>query len=131
MARVRSLVRLKAVTDEFGVALIRRQTSNPSIPGIITSSSTMSHRPFSQIARKLREACPSMSARVLIVDDLFPNIKLLETKLTLEYFGLDPAADLESVHPRHHHVEQHDVAQALLADCEGACAGSMPAPTIS
>jgi PleD family two-component response regulator len=50
MARVRSLVRLKAVTDEstgrwavVGVALIRRQTSNPSIPGIITSSSTMSH----------------------------------------------------------------------------------------
>ncbi|MEE8628709.1 MULTISPECIES: PleD family two-component system response regulator [Methylobacterium] len=29
-----------------------------------------------------------MSARVLIVDDLFPNIKLLETKLTLEYFDV-------------------------------------------
>ncbi|MEH3143772.1 MAG: PleD family two-component system response regulator [Methylobacterium frigidaeris] len=27
-----------------------------------------------------------MSARVLVVDDLFPNLKLLETKLTLEYF---------------------------------------------
>ncbi len=27
-----------------------------------------------------------MSARVLIVDDLFPNVKLLETKLGLEYF---------------------------------------------
>jgi two-component system cell cycle response regulator len=27
-----------------------------------------------------------MSARVLIVDDLFPNVKLLETKLALEYF---------------------------------------------
>ncbi|AWN50343.1 PleD family two-component system response regulator [Methylobacterium sp. 17Sr1-1] len=29
-----------------------------------------------------------MSARVLIVDDLFPNIKLLETKLTVEYFDV-------------------------------------------
>ncbi|MFH6781308.1 MULTISPECIES: PleD family two-component system response regulator [Methylobacterium] len=29
-----------------------------------------------------------MSARVLIVDDLFPNIKLLETKLTIEYFDV-------------------------------------------
>src|SRR6478735_7837908 len=28
----------------------------------------------------------SMSARVLIVDDLFPNVRLLETKLGLEYF---------------------------------------------
>ena len=28
-----------------------------------------------------------MSARVLIVDDLFPNVKLLETKLALEYFN--------------------------------------------
>ena len=27
-----------------------------------------------------------MSARVLVVDDLFPNIKLLETRLTAEYF---------------------------------------------
>ena len=27
-----------------------------------------------------------MSARILIVDDLFPNVKLLETKLSLEYF---------------------------------------------
>ena len=27
-----------------------------------------------------------MSARVLIVDDLFPNVKLLETKLSLEYY---------------------------------------------
>ncbi|HEX8417128.1 MAG TPA: PleD family two-component system response regulator [Methylobacterium sp.] len=29
-----------------------------------------------------------MSARVLIVDDLFPNVKLLETKLSLEYFDV-------------------------------------------
>ncbi|GJD52224.1 Response regulator PleD [Methylobacterium crusticola] len=29
-----------------------------------------------------------MSARVLIVDDLFPNLKLLETKLTVEYFDV-------------------------------------------
>ncbi|KQP50262.1 response regulator PleD [Methylobacterium sp. Leaf399] len=29
-----------------------------------------------------------MSARVLIVDDLFPNVKLLETKLALEYFDV-------------------------------------------
>ena len=27
-----------------------------------------------------------MSARVLVVDDLAPNVKLLETKLSLEYF---------------------------------------------
>ncbi|ACL62154.1 PleD family two-component system response regulator [Methylobacterium nodulans] len=43
-----------------------------------------------------------MSARVLIVDDLFPNLKLLETKLSLEYFdvvsamnGLDAIAICE------------------------------------
>ncbi|MET0258281.1 MAG: PleD family two-component system response regulator [Methylobacterium sp.] len=29
-----------------------------------------------------------MSARVLIVDDLLPNLKLLETKLSMEYFGV-------------------------------------------
>ena len=29
-----------------------------------------------------------MSARILIVDDLFPNLKLLETKLSLEYFDV-------------------------------------------
>ncbi|KQP34589.1 response regulator PleD [Methylobacterium sp. Leaf102] len=29
-----------------------------------------------------------MSARILIVDDLFPNVKLLETKLSLEYFDV-------------------------------------------
>src|SRR5918995_5827690 len=36
-----------AVMGEF---LTRRQTSKPSMPGIITSSRTMSHRPCSQIA---------------------------------------------------------------------------------
>ena len=30
--------------------------------------------------------------------------------------GLDPAADFETVHVRHHHVEQHDVAFGALAD---------------
>ena len=30
--------------------------------------------------------------------------------------GLEPAADLEAVHVRHHHVEQHDVAFGALAD---------------
>jgi len=29
-----------------------------------------------------------MSARILVVDDLFPNIKLLETRLTAEYFDV-------------------------------------------
>src|SRR3712207_1247512 len=29
-----------------------------------------------------------MSARVLVVDDLLPNVKLLETKLTAEYFDV-------------------------------------------
>ena len=29
--------------------------------------------------------------------------------------GLQPAADLEAVHARHHHVEQHDVDLAVLA----------------
>src|SRR5918997_720036 len=29
-----------------------------------------------------------MSARVLVVDDIFPNVKLLETKLTAEYFDV-------------------------------------------
>ena len=29
-----------------------------------------------------------MSARVLVVDDLFPNLKLLETRLTAEYFDV-------------------------------------------
>ena len=30
--------------------------------------------------------------------------------------GLEAAADLEAVHVRHHHVEQHDVALRALAD---------------
>jgi two-component system cell cycle response regulator len=29
-----------------------------------------------------------MSARILVVDDIFPNVKLLETKLTAEYFDV-------------------------------------------
>src|SRR5215210_62891 len=29
-----------------------------------------------------------MTARVLVVDDIFPNVKLLETKLTAEYFDV-------------------------------------------
>src|SRR5215213_2837216 len=29
-----------------------------------------------------------MTARVLVVDDIFPNVKLLETKLTAEYFAV-------------------------------------------
>src|SRR6476620_3249405 len=29
-----------------------------------------------------------MSARVLVVDDLFPNVKLLEMRLTAEYFDV-------------------------------------------
>jgi two-component system, cell cycle response regulator len=29
-----------------------------------------------------------MTARVLVVDDLFPNVKLLEAKLTAEYFDV-------------------------------------------
>ncbi len=33
--------------------------------------------------------------------------------------GFQPAADLESVHPRHHHVEQNDVAIAGGADLQG------------
>ena len=33
-----------------------------------------------------------------------------------ERIGLEPAAHLEAVHARHHHVEQHDVAFAALAD---------------
>jgi hypothetical protein len=33
------------------LALMRRQTSKPSMSGIITSSRTMSHSAFSQIAR--------------------------------------------------------------------------------
>ena len=32
--------------------------------------------------------------------------------------GLEAAADLEAVHVRHHHVEQHDVALRALADRE-------------
>ena len=30
--------------------------------------------------------------------------------------GLEPPADLEAVHVRHHYVEQHDVAFGALAD---------------
>ena len=37
-----------------------------------------------------------MSARVLIVDDLFPNIKLLETKLTIEYFDVVSAMNAKA-----------------------------------
>jgi len=29
-----------------------------------------------------------MTARVLVVDDIFPNVKLLETKLSAEYFDV-------------------------------------------
>jgi two-component system, cell cycle response regulator len=29
-----------------------------------------------------------MTARVLVVDDIFPNLKLLETKLIAEYFDV-------------------------------------------
>src|ERR671917_292650 len=32
-----------------------------------------------------------MSARVLVVDDIFPNVKLLETKLAAEYFDVATA----------------------------------------
>ena len=34
-----------------------------------------------------------MSARVLVVDDLLPNVKLLEAKLTAEYFDVVTAAN--------------------------------------
>ncbi|MBT5811293.1 MAG: PleD family two-component system response regulator, partial [Rhodospirillaceae bacterium] len=34
-----------------------------------------------------------MSARVLVVDDLLPNVKLLEAKLTSEYFEVLTASD--------------------------------------
>ena len=34
-----------------------------------------------------------MSARVLVVDDLPPNVKLLEAKLTAEYFDVITAQD--------------------------------------
>ncbi len=33
--------------------------------------------------------------------------------------GLEPAANLEAVHARHHHVEQDDVAAALARDLNG------------
>ena len=36
-----------------GAFLRRRQTSKPSMPGIITSSRTMSHRPCSQSAERV------------------------------------------------------------------------------
>ncbi|MGE5148137.1 MAG: PleD family two-component system response regulator, partial [Candidatus Eiseniibacteriota bacterium] len=34
-----------------------------------------------------------MTARVLVVDDLTPNVKLLEAKLTHEYYDVLTAAD--------------------------------------
>ena len=34
-----------------------------------------------------------MSARILVVDDLLPNVKLLEAKLTSEYFDVLTAND--------------------------------------
>jgi len=34
-----------------------------------------------------------MTARVLIVDDLLPNIKLLEARLTAEYFDVISATN--------------------------------------
>jgi two-component system, cell cycle response regulator len=34
-----------------------------------------------------------MSARILVVDDLLPNVKLLEAKLTSEYFDVITAYD--------------------------------------
>src|SRR3954453_20742087 len=34
-----------------------------------------------------------MTARVLVVDDIFPNVKLLETKLSAEYFDVATASN--------------------------------------
>ena len=64
-----------------------------------------------------------MTARVLVVDDIPANVKLLETRLSAEYFdvvtasnGMEALADFKAIHARHHDVEQDDVAQALGAD---------------
>ena len=46
-----------------------------------------------------------MTARVLVVDDLLPNVKLLEAKLTSEYFDVVTAGD---------HVIRADVIHAHL-----------------
>ncbi|HRQ61239.1 MAG TPA: response regulator, partial [Alphaproteobacteria bacterium] len=47
-----------------------------------------------------------MSARILVVDDILPNVKLLEAKLSSEYYevvtatnGLDALAKIESENP--------------------------------
>ena len=37
-----------------------------------------------------------MTARILVVDDILPNIKLLEAKLSAEYFDVLTASDGES-----------------------------------
>ena len=37
-----------------------------------------------------------MTARILVVDDILPNIKLLEAKLSAEYFDVLSASDGES-----------------------------------
>jgi two-component system cell cycle response regulator len=34
-----------------------------------------------------------MTARILVVDDILPNVKLLEAKLTAEYFDVLTASD--------------------------------------
>lgn len=37
-----------------------------------------------------------MPARVLVVDDLLPNLKLLEVKLSAEYYDVETALDGQS-----------------------------------
>src|SRR5215218_1214920 len=53
---------------------------------VLGNRSHVSWRRLSPAAARTKRIL--MTARVLVVDDLFPNVKLLEAKLTAEYFDV-------------------------------------------
>src|SRR5262245_29328986 len=65
-----------------GLALRRRQTSNPSISGIITSSRTMSHWARSQIASASRPLMATVTSKYSAVRRASSSLTLASTSST-------------------------------------------------
>ena len=62
-----------------------------------------------------------MTARVLVVDDIPSNVKLLEAKLGAEYFdvvtagsGPEALATIEEEKPRHRSARRHDAGHGRV-----------------